>query len=84
MDILWKSYGEPMEHHANNTGSTGYQEAFIRLSGGLRVRARPVVCMHTIGFPALLRGLHPGIIHLCLTLIARMFVRLQHGFQAVA
>jgi len=33
MEILWNSYGVPLEHHADNTGSTGYQEAFIRLSG---------------------------------------------------
>jgi hypothetical protein len=84
MEILWKSYGVPLEHHADNTGSTGYQEAFIRLSGSLRVRARPVVCLHTIGFPALLRGFHPGLINLRLTWVARMLVCLQHGFQAVA
>ena len=84
MEILWNPYGVPMEHHADNTGSRGYQEAFIRLSGSLRVGARPVVCLHTIGFPALLRGFHPDAIDLCLTLVARMLVSLQHGFQAVA
>ena len=84
MEYLWRSYGVPLEHHADNTGSTGYQEAFIRLSGSLRVRARSVICRHPIGFPALLRGFHPGVINLRLTLVARMFVRLQHGFQAVA
>jgi hypothetical protein len=24
MEYLWKPYGVPMEHHADNTGSTGY------------------------------------------------------------
>jgi hypothetical protein len=38
-----------MEHHADNTGSIGHHEAFIRLSGGSRIRVRPVFCLQTIG-----------------------------------
>ena len=89
MEFLWKSYGVPTEQHADNTGSTGCQAAIHWLEGpgcelldyeaGRAPSARP-----TFHRPVLLRGFYPGVIDLRLTLVIRMLVGLQHGFQAVA
>ena len=41
MDILWKSFGNPMEQHRDNAGASGSQRTSITLSGSVRVQARP-------------------------------------------
>ena len=73
--------GNPIEYPSkllwNITGATPEQQAINTLASGLvrpALRASRRYCA----------GFHPGVIDLRLTLVARMLVRLQHGFQAVA
>jgi hypothetical protein len=41
MEILWSTYGSPMEQHADNRRATRYQRAIITPSTRLNNRAYP-------------------------------------------
>ena len=40
MEVLWSTYGIPMEQHGSNTGASGSQHAINRLVAGLLCRCR--------------------------------------------
>ena len=59
MELLWSTYGIPMEQHGSNTGASGSQHAISRLVAGLlcrrRTRTEWLVFAERPGVPALPR-----------------------------